>query len=122
MGRLIITTPNINSLGHWWFKGYWRGLEVPRHLVLFSLAALRECVRQAGLTVQYVGTETRLARMIYNPSAYAQLGCRDVGQKTNFRARTKIAAYLFQAIEESIMCLRKDAGEEIFCVCSVPKP
>jgi 2-polyprenyl-3-methyl-5-hydroxy-6-metoxy-1,4-benzoquinol methylase len=121
-GRLIIATPNIHSLGHWWFKGYWRGLEVPRHLILFSLAALRECARQAGLTVQYLGTETRLARMIYNPSAYAQRGCRDVGQRTNFRVRTKIAAYLFQGVEESIMCLSKDAGEEIFCVCSVPRP
>lgn len=119
-GRLIIATPNINSLGHWWFEGYWRGLEVPRHLVLFSLAALSECARQAGLSVQYLGTETRLARMIYNPSTYAQLGCRNVGQRVDFRVRTKMAAYLFQAIEESIMYLRKDAGEEIFCVCSVP--
>jgi 2-polyprenyl-3-methyl-5-hydroxy-6-metoxy-1,4-benzoquinol methylase len=121
-GRLVITTPNINSLGHWWFKDYWRGLEVPRHLVLFSLAALRECARQADLTVQYLGTETRLARMIYNPSAYARRGCRDVGHRINFRVRTKIAAYLFQAVEESIMYLSQDAGEEIFCVCSVPRP
>src|SRR5439155_18481916 len=31
-GRLVRTTPNLNSLGHWWFKDCWRGLEVPRHL------------------------------------------------------------------------------------------
>jgi 2-polyprenyl-3-methyl-5-hydroxy-6-metoxy-1,4-benzoquinol methylase len=120
-GRLIVTTPNISSLGHWWFRGCWRGLEVPRHLVLFSQAALRECAKRAGLAVQHLGTETRLARMIYNPSVYAQRGCQNVGHRVNFRVRTKIAAYLFQALEETAMYLDKDAGEEIFCVCSAPR-
>jgi 2-polyprenyl-3-methyl-5-hydroxy-6-metoxy-1,4-benzoquinol methylase len=120
-GRLVITTPNLGSVGHWWFKGCWRGLEVPRHLVLFSLAALRECARQAGLDVQHLGTETRLAPMIYTASVYAQRGSRDVGHRVNFRARTKIAGYLFQAVEEMAMYLNKDVGEEIFCVCSAPR-
>jgi 2-polyprenyl-3-methyl-5-hydroxy-6-metoxy-1,4-benzoquinol methylase len=120
-GRLIITTPNIGSLGHWWFKKFWRGLEVPRHLVLFSQAALRECAKQAGLVVQHLGTETRLALRIYPTSVYARKGCRDVGERTNFRVRTKIAAYLFQAIEELLVFLRKDVGEELFCVCSTLK-
>jgi 2-polyprenyl-3-methyl-5-hydroxy-6-metoxy-1,4-benzoquinol methylase len=120
-GRLIITTPNISSLGHWWFKGFWRGLEVPRHLVLFSQAALRECAKQAGLAVQHLGTETRLTPMIYATSVYAQRGCRDIGHRFDFRARTKIAGYLFQAVEEIVMYLNKDVGEEIFCVCSAPR-
>jgi 2-polyprenyl-3-methyl-5-hydroxy-6-metoxy-1,4-benzoquinol methylase len=120
-GRLIIATPNIRSLGHRWFRSYWRGLEVPRHLVLFSLAALRECARQAGLAVEHLGTETRLARMIYNPSIYAKQGHRDIGLRVNFRVRTKIAAYLFQAVEETAMYLNRDAGEELFCVCSAPR-
>ena len=120
-GRLVITTPNLGSVGHWWFKGCWRGLEVPRHLVLFSLAALRECARQAGLAVQHLGTETRLAPMIYTASVYAKRGSRDVGQRVNFRARTKIAGYLFQAVEEMAMFLNQDVGEEIFCVCSAPR-
>jgi 2-polyprenyl-3-methyl-5-hydroxy-6-metoxy-1,4-benzoquinol methylase len=117
-GRLIITTPNIDSLGHRWFRNNWRGLEVPRHLVLFSRVALRQCARQAGLAVEHLGTETRLARMIYNPSVYAKQGHQDIGLRVNFRLRTKIAAFLFHAVEESVMYLNRDVGEELYCVCS----
>jgi SAM-dependent methyltransferase len=120
-GRLIITTPNLKSLGHWWFKNYWRGLEVPRHLVLFSRAALKECIERAGLKVQTLSTETRLARMIYSPSVSARLGGREIGEKTNFPLCTKFGAYFFQAAEDSLMYLTKGVGEEIFCVCLVRK-
>ena len=120
-GRLVMTTPNLLSLGHRWFQGFWRGLEVPRHMVLFSMAALRECARRAGLDIQYLGTETRLARMIYTASVYAQQGCRDIGHRVNFRVRTKIAGCFFQAVEDATMFVNKDIGEEIFCVCSAPR-
>ncbi|MGH2395464.1 MAG: class I SAM-dependent methyltransferase [bacterium] len=33
-GRLVVVTPNVHSLGHWYFNHSWRGLEVPRHLQL----------------------------------------------------------------------------------------
>jgi 2-polyprenyl-3-methyl-5-hydroxy-6-metoxy-1,4-benzoquinol methylase len=39
-GQLILVTPNNESLGHKSFKETWRGLEVPRHLYLFTLKAL----------------------------------------------------------------------------------
>lgn len=117
-GRLMITTPNINSLGHRWFGRFWRGLEIPRHLMLFSSAALKGCASQAGLTVQSLSTETRLARMIYNPSACAKTGEAKIGEKTNYKMGTKASAFLFQAMEDLWIQFRKDAGEELFCVCS----
>jgi len=119
-GRLVITTPNINSLGHALFRKYWRGLEVPRHFVLFSPTGLRDCVQRAGLSLQSLSTETRLAQMIYRQSACASSGDRDVGQRTNFKIGTKLAARLFRMIENSVVRLKKDAGEEIFCVCMKP--
>jgi len=119
-GRLIITTPNIESLGHWWFRNYWRGLEVPRHLTLFSPAALHECVRRAGLCLHSLQTETRLAHMIYTASACAKQGGQDIGERSSFKVSTKVAAYLFRAFEDSVMHLKKDVGEELFCVCVAP--
>jgi 2-polyprenyl-3-methyl-5-hydroxy-6-metoxy-1,4-benzoquinol methylase len=119
-GRLIVTTPNLKSLGHWWFKSYWRGLEIPRHLVLFSQDALRECAQRAGLKIDTLRTETRLARMIYCPSVCAREGRHDVGEQTNFRVRTKLGSYFFQAIEDSLMYLANGIGEEILCVCVAP--
>lgn len=119
-GRLIITTPNLESLGHRWLRKYWRGLEVPRHLVLFSPAALRQCVDRAGLRVHSLSTRTRLARMIYCPSTCAKRGGREVGDQKDFPASTKIAAYLFQAAEDLSLYFKPGWGEEIFCVCIAP--
>jgi hypothetical protein len=107
-------------LGHAWFNKYWRGLEVPRHLILFSPAALRECVGRAGLAVRSLSTETRLAQMIYKQSACASVGECGVGERIKFNIGTKLAARLFRVIEEYILRVRKQVGEEIFCVCMKP--
>lgn len=47
-GRIWIQTPNIDSLGAKHFQQAWRGLEPPRHLVLFHAASLRELLGRAG--------------------------------------------------------------------------
>ena len=47
-GKIWIETPNIHSLGHDRFQKNWRGLETPRHLVLFNKVSLREAVLNAG--------------------------------------------------------------------------
>ncbi len=39
-GRLWLETPNLKSLGHEVFGASWRGLEPPRHLVLFERRSL----------------------------------------------------------------------------------
>jgi SAM-dependent methyltransferase len=48
-GRLVLITPNARSLGHLYFKRFWRGLEPPRHLVVFTPRALRRAVERGGL-------------------------------------------------------------------------
>jgi SAM-dependent methyltransferase len=47
-GTLWIETPNMHSLGHRLFGAHWRGLEAPRHLVLFSADALRQALLATG--------------------------------------------------------------------------
>lgn len=47
-GMLWIETPNIDSSGHKYFRKFWRGLEVPRHLVIFNVDSLREALANAG--------------------------------------------------------------------------
>lgn len=47
-GTLWLATPNNRSLGHRWYRAAWRGLEPPRHVVLFSVAALRSVLMKAG--------------------------------------------------------------------------
>ena len=47
-GRLYIDTPNIDAASHALFGRHWRGLEVPRHLVIFNPRSLRRAARAAG--------------------------------------------------------------------------
>lgn len=47
-GQLWLETPNIDSLGHARFQQNWRGLETPRHLVLFNRQSLGQAFISAG--------------------------------------------------------------------------
>ena len=47
-GKLVVFTPNGSSLGHRIFKEYWRGLESPRHLHIFTHDSIYQALRQAG--------------------------------------------------------------------------
>ena len=117
-GRIIITTPNIISLGHRWFGRHWRGLEVPRHLIMFSPSALSQCVSEAGLSLHSLSTETRMARFIYMASACAKKGEQKVGERRSFDRITQIKSYFFGALENILVSLKEDWGEEIFCICT----
>ena len=47
-GRLWIATPNLDALGLVRFGPAWRGLEPPRHLVLFTARALERVLTESG--------------------------------------------------------------------------
>lgn len=49
-GRLVAITPNMAAQGQRRFGGDWRGLEIPRHLVVFTAKALKHLARDAGFT------------------------------------------------------------------------
>ena len=47
-GLVYIDTPNISSYGAKIFKKYWRGIEAPRHLVLFNHSSLEHLLKECG--------------------------------------------------------------------------
>lgn len=49
-GILWIGTPNINSSAHYCSGRLWRGLEPPRHLMIYTLRALEIILTKAGFT------------------------------------------------------------------------
>lgn len=59
-GILVVVTPNAKSLMAGFFKQYWRGLETPRHLVLYTVNAMQDLLCEAGLVPfrswSFVGT------------------------------------------------------------------
>jgi len=57
-GFFWLSTPNALATGHRRFGGYWRGLEPPRHLAVFSAQALQSSLLKAGFSdvrFQYPG-------------------------------------------------------------------
>ena len=52
-GTLVITTPNVRSLGHRRFQSAWVCLDPPRHLNIFSLNSLGTMVTDSGLSPRH---------------------------------------------------------------------
>ncbi len=117
-GRLVVITPNLNSLGHKLFRRSWRGLEPPRHLHLFSLRSLRACAARAGLRVKVRRTTARGARHIWLAGHALRhkrrFGCADSA------GLLRLQSWAFLVLEEAARYVWPRAGEELLLVASKP--
>jgi 2-polyprenyl-3-methyl-5-hydroxy-6-metoxy-1,4-benzoquinol methylase len=114
-GMLILKTPNVGSFGHKRYGKNWRGLEPPRHLHLFTIAALNRSALSAGFTNIRSFTTAAGAEQILIASHY-------IKQRGAFRPEshgflTSIASRILApllALEAQIAWLfNREAGEEI---------
>ena len=51
-GRLIVAVPNYKSYDAFYYKSFWAGFDVPRHLWHFSQTAISKLVRKHNMIVQ----------------------------------------------------------------------
>lgn len=117
-GRLVIVTPNIKSLGDRLFREAWRGLEVPRHLYLFSPCTLRVCAEQAGLQVKHLYTTARSARWIWAASRLIHRnGILPGGSPKKQGLWLRLEGLAFQVVEHGL-CWVRDAGEELVLIAT----
>ncbi len=106
-GLLSVITPNTRSLGSRWFRARWRGLEPPRHLVLFSPRLLRSVLQREGFSILRLETTARTACQIY---------CASV-----LKGRTRrLGALLFLIAELALNSITPCWGEEIGVLASKP--
>jgi 2-polyprenyl-3-methyl-5-hydroxy-6-metoxy-1,4-benzoquinol methylase len=70
-GVLVALTPNAVSSLHLKYGQYWRGLEIPRHLQIFTPEALAGVAERAGYTV--VETFTSMNGFVYQDLASREL-------------------------------------------------
>lgn len=111
-GKLVIITPNIESLGACLFDGAWRGWEAPRHLHLFSPRTLRNCAERARLQVVKLFTTSRSAPGIWAASRLIRRnGMLPGGSPQKLGLWLRLEGLAFQAIEYG-MIIFKNAGEE----------
>jgi 2-polyprenyl-3-methyl-5-hydroxy-6-metoxy-1,4-benzoquinol methylase len=114
-GSIYIDTPNIASNGARLWGKNWRGLETPRHLVLFSPDGLVELLRTSGFENIEVKRRTAVRKFVYLSSLRMQLGKSPNGREPAklpwmMRIRLKCSATRAEHDEFLTLTARKKRG------------
>jgi 2-polyprenyl-3-methyl-5-hydroxy-6-metoxy-1,4-benzoquinol methylase len=114
-GRLVIATPNVASLGARFFRSTWRGLEVPRHLCLFSKKSLTHLLSSTQLRIVVSRTPARSARWMWSTSSNA--AAAHSGPSRIPKPIRSILPWIFQLVEQTAT-LFVPVGEEVLLIAT----
>jgi SAM-dependent methyltransferase len=118
-GQIVVVTPNTESLGRRRLGARWLGLDPPRHLHLFSCAALRQLAMRAGLRVVSVRSSVRNAEFTWLLGRGVLRQWPRPGQRPP-RGWAGRRARAFQLAEWVLTLVGRDAGEEIVLIATRP--
>ena len=115
-GRLVVVTPNNQSLGSRQFGQSWVHLDPPRHLILLSSRALRTLAARSGLTCATVRSSERNAQWTWAASC----AIRDNGKfsDSDLDWQARLSGMVFQFREAVARRGKKGNGEELVLVAS----
>lgn len=118
-GKLVVLTPNVESLGHRIFSNAWRPLEVPRHLFLFSPYTLGKCAIKAGLKIEGMRTSSAGGRYVWITSRLLrQYGTMYGGRlPCSLPLNYHLESFGFWILE-SIITLFRSLGEEVVMIAT----
>ena len=113
-GRLVSITPNADSLGHRIFRRAWRGLEPPRHIVIYTPDALRLACARAGLVVDRVDVTARDAANLLLASARIRKSAHDAQiRRPQAGTRPPLLLRMLASVERIGIFLGLAWGEEL---------
>ena len=116
-GRLVLSTPNSESLGVRRFGRSWLHWDPPRHLQLFNPRTLPQLVRSAGFEVESLDTSTNGAHFIWLTSSLIErrgsLPGIDLSQAG---VALWLQSLVYWGIEFLLTRLGKPCGEELILV------
>ena len=116
-GRLWLQTPNIASLASRRFRSYWRGLEPPRHLVLFNMASLRSALTKAGFEqIRLCSVPSPIAWIVNASEAIQAQSAEGQGTRSSvsqrlFVMKARVAQALFPSLREFLTLVGHKGGE-----------
>lgn len=113
-GRLVLSTPNARGLAHRRYGRFWRGLEPPRHLQVFTPQALARCVTDAGLRVRQLQTLSAESAGIYRASD--ALRAAEGRTVDGSAAVSVVRSWWLRYVEYRQSCVEADAGQDIFLI------
>ncbi|MDH4324422.1 MAG: class I SAM-dependent methyltransferase [Betaproteobacteria bacterium] len=110
-GRLVLSTPNAAGLAHRRYGRYWRGLEPPRHLHVFTPNALAACTRASGLRVEQLATLSAESASVYRASD----AMRQAGERRKSSAAVRVVrSWILRYVEFLETQRDPDLGQDIF--------
>lgn len=117
-GMLVAITPNVKSYGHRRFGKYWRDLDPPRHLYLFSQRTLQQTATRSGFNKIEIWTSAVKEDVI----AMGSLDIKYYGKhimNTPPKLNIYLSGIFFQVLAMFIHSCQPDSGEE--CVLRAVK-
>jgi len=112
-GKLVVVTPNWDSLGHRALARAWPHLDPPRHLHLFSMHTVRLVIEQTGLEVLRSWTSARLAAWTWIAGRQIRrTGHMPGGSLSGIGRLVRLEGMVFRIVEDAL-CSVADMGEEI---------
>jgi 2-polyprenyl-3-methyl-5-hydroxy-6-metoxy-1,4-benzoquinol methylase len=119
-GYIWIETPNIESVGFKLFGRYWRGIEAPRHLVLFNESSLSLILRRAGFDAIERRPMRDSAPSLYRRSMMIRAGYRpeDDPRKLTLSSRLQLLTAIYESRTQTA---RNPRCAEYLCM-SAKKP
>jgi len=116
-GKLVVSTPNINSLGRSTFDEAWLAWDPPRHLYLFSPQTLRVCAEAAKLDIQELRTTAIGARWTWATSSLIKQDGMLAGIEPGILSPSlRLKMLVFWAREHRLSGRSEMAGEELVMV------
>jgi SAM-dependent methyltransferase len=115
-GRLVVITPNANSLGRRIFGATWLHWDPPRHTFIFTRGSLKAVAEKAGLEIASQWTLARAARWTWQESRRLRRGRSRPEAGVPGRARTP-AAVAFQMLQYTTQPIGR-WGEELVLIAS----
>ncbi|MEK6697996.1 MAG: class I SAM-dependent methyltransferase [Nitrospirota bacterium] len=110
-GKLVIVTPNSDSVGAKYFGINWRGWEVPRHSYVFSPQMIEKIVEKSGFRKLVIKTLSRSARYIWKESGYIKNG-------SSYRLTLEVGGTFFWLFEHLLLRFRPHVGEEVLLIAT----
>ncbi len=112
-----ICTPNLAGPGYQQFGRHWRGLEPPRHLVIFNRNALMKCAASLGFTDFIDLPYAPIIRLRFLASIAVEQGTPNVRNFDGFSPDDKTVERLeFNAKQDP------NARDDILFTCRKPMP
>jgi len=118
-GVSVSYTPNANSFGHKLFRNSWRGLETPRHFVIFTENSLKQLLQKCGYEKIQCRSSGRGASMLLK-SLFLKKGKRGVEGVENLSILSLILAEIISVPEYLLSILKPKLGEELVVIAKKP--